>query len=94
MSSSRIARCILYGITAHCETESSPGSGLPSAVDRPSAERKSSVIPRRTDIENPHVGVELLDMNEERSEELYKFVYYVLDLEAVVTIKPDDPELV
>ena len=47
-----IARCILHGITAHCETESSSRSGLPSVVDRSSAERKSSMISERTGSEN------------------------------------------
>jgi len=47
-----IGRCILHGITAQYETESLSGSGLPSVVDRSSAERKRSMIPRWTDIEN------------------------------------------
>jgi hypothetical protein len=50
-----IARCILHGINAQCETESLFGSGLPSVVDRPSAGRKSSMISRRTGFENRQV---------------------------------------
>jgi hypothetical protein len=52
LNGGHIARCILHGITAYCETESSSGSGLPSVVDRSSVERKSPMIPGRTDIEN------------------------------------------
>ena len=33
LSSGRIARCILHGITAHRETESSSRSGLQFTVD-------------------------------------------------------------
>jgi len=53
LSSGHIARCILHGITAYCETDSSSGSGLPSVVDRSSAEGKSSMNPRQTVFENP-----------------------------------------
>jgi hypothetical protein len=55
LSSGHMARCILHGITGCCETDSSSGFGLPSVVDPSSAERKSSTVPGRTDIENPQV---------------------------------------
>jgi hypothetical protein len=42
----------LHGITGYCETDSSSGFGLSSSADPSSAERKSSTVPGRTDIEN------------------------------------------
>jgi hypothetical protein len=56
LSSGHIARCILHGITGHCETDSSSGSGLPWVVDRLRAATEYSMIPRRTDCENPQEG--------------------------------------
>jgi len=51
-----ITRCILRGIAAKYETESLFRSGLPSVVDQSRIKWKSSMIPRRTDIENRQVG--------------------------------------
>jgi hypothetical protein len=43
-------------ITAQYETDSSLGSELPSSVDQSIAERKTSMISGRTDIENRQPG--------------------------------------
>jgi hypothetical protein len=56
LSSGHIGRCILHGMTAYCETDFSSEFGLPSSADPSSAERKSSTVPGRTDIENPQAS--------------------------------------
>ncbi len=57
-------RCILHGVTAQYETDSSAGLGLSSVVDLSSTERKSSINPRRTEFENTQLDNRLI---EERS---------------------------
>jgi hypothetical protein len=52
-----MSRGILDGIDAYYETESSFAIGLSSVVDPSSAERKSSISPRRTESENTRAEV-------------------------------------
>ena len=50
-------RRILHGVTGQYETDSSAGFGLSSVVERSSTERKISINPRPTKIENTQAGI-------------------------------------